>query len=70
MDKIKSGNIFEIAAVVRNLLRMDMEKGLSTGEKKMLTSAKQMLLSEMVLVSDYDMDEVEELIMEAVTNKE
>ena len=70
MDKIKSGDIFEIAVVVRNLLKMDMEKGLSTGEKKMLSSAKQMLLSEMVLVSEYDMEKIEELIVEAVTNND
>lgn len=70
MDKIKSGDIFEIAAVVRNLLMMDMEKGLSTGEKKMLSSAKQMLLSEMVLVSDSDIEKVEELVMEAIAHKE
>lgn len=70
MDKIKSGDIFEIAAVVRNLIRMDMEKGLSTGEKKMLTSAKQMLLSEIALVSDYNIDQIEKLIMDAITNNE
>lgn len=70
MDKIKSGDIFEIAVVVRNLLKLDMEKGLSTGEKKMLSSAKQMLLSEMVLVSEFDMEKIEELIIEAVTNDE
>lgn len=66
MDRIKSGDIFEIAAVVRNLLTMDMEKGLSTGERKMLSSAKQMLLSEMVLVSDSDVDKVEQLVLEAI----
>ncbi|HEY8363642.1 MAG TPA: CarD family transcriptional regulator [Tissierellaceae bacterium] len=70
MDKIKSGDIFEIAAVVRNLIRMDMEKGLSTGEKKMLSSAKQMLLSEIALVSDYNIDQIEKLIMDAITNNE
>lgn len=70
MDKIKSGDIFEIATVVRNLLRMDMEKGLSTGEKKMLSSAKQMLLSEIALVSDYDIDEIEKMITNAVINTE
>ncbi|MFY9612252.1 MAG: CarD family transcriptional regulator, partial [Tissierellaceae bacterium] len=43
MDKIKSGDIFEIAAVVRNLMILDLEKGLSTGERKMLNDAKQML---------------------------
>ncbi|MFA5576474.1 MAG: CarD family transcriptional regulator [Tissierellaceae bacterium] len=66
MDRIKSGDIFEIAAVVRNLLMMDLEKGLSTGEKKMLSSAKQMLLSEMVLVSDSDIEKIEKLVIEAV----
>lgn len=66
MDRIKSGDIFEIAAVVRNLLMMDMEKGLSTGERKMLSSAKQMLLSEMVLVADKDIDKVEQIVIEAI----
>lgn len=69
MDRIKSGDIFEIAAVVRNLLMMDMEKGLSTGERKMLSSAKQMLLSEMVLVSDKDLEHIEQLIVEAVSHE-
>ncbi|MBC8588035.1 CarD family transcriptional regulator [Paratissierella segnis] len=66
MDRIKSGNIFEIAAVVRNLMILDNEKGLSTGERKMLTSAKQMLVSEMVLVSDKDIEEIEEIILKAI----
>ena len=59
MDRIKSGNIFEIAAVVRNLMILDNEKGLST-------SAKQMLVSEMVLVSDKDIEEIEEIILKAI----
>ena len=66
MDKIKSGDIFEIAAVVRNLMLLDMLKGLSTGERKMLSNAKQMLVSEMVLVLDITLEEVEELITEAI----
>ena len=70
MDRIKSGDIFEIAAVVRNLLMMDMEKGLSTGERKMLGSAKQMLLSEMVLVADSDIDKIEELVLDAIKCEE
>ena len=49
MDKIKSGDIYEIADVVRNLSFKQKEKGLSTGEKKMLTNAKQILVSELVL---------------------
>lgn len=70
MDRIKSGDIFEIAAVVRNLMLLDIEKGLSTGERKMLSDAKQMLISEMVLVCDLDVEKVEELIEEAVNYKE
>ena len=66
MDRIKSGDIFEIAAVVRNLMILDNEKGLSTGERKMLNSAKQMLVSEMVLVCDKDVEETEKFIAESV----
>lgn len=69
MDRIKSGDIFEIAAVVRNLLMRDMEKGLSTGERKMLSSAKQMLLSEMVLVTDSDIEQIEQLVIDSVCNE-
>jgi len=67
MDRIKSGDIYEIAAVVRNLLMLDNEKGLSTGERKMLSSAKQMLLSEMVLVSELDIEKIEEIVIEAIS---
>jgi len=49
LEKIKSGNIFEVAEVVRNLASREKEKGLSTGERKMLDSARQILLSELVL---------------------
>lgn len=66
MDRIKSGDIFEIAAVVRNLMLLDQEKGLSTGERKMLNDAKQMLVSEMVLVCDLSIDEIEELVTKAI----
>ena len=67
MEKIKSGDIFEIASVVRNLMLRDAEKGLSTGERKMLNSAKQMLISEIVLVTDNGQEETEKLIDEAVS---
>jgi RNA polymerase-interacting CarD/CdnL/TRCF family regulator len=45
----KSGNIFQVAEVVRNLALRDKEKGLSTGERKMLENAKHILVSEIVL---------------------
>ncbi len=58
MDKIKSGNIFNVAEVVSGLLVREKEKGLSSGERKMLESAKQMVTSELLLVNDIDADEV------------
>ncbi len=66
MDKIKSGDIYEVAGVVRNLMLRDKEKGLSTGERKMLNNAKQILVSELVLVNDSDEFSVEELINQSV----
>ena len=62
MDKMKSGNIYEIADVVRNLSFKQKEKGLSTGEKKMLHNAKQILVSELVLAEHASQDEVEALV--------
>ena len=62
MDKMKSGNIYEIADVVRNLSFKQKEKGLSTGEKKMLHNAKQILVSELVLAEHATQGEVEELV--------
>ena len=62
MDKLKSGDIYEIADVVRNLSFKQKEKGLSTGEKKMLLNAKQILVSELVLAENSSIDEVEQLV--------
>ena len=66
MDKIKSGDIYEIACVVRNLIIRDRDKGLSTGERKMLNSAKQMLISEIVLAKNLDESEAESLIEDII----
>ena len=62
MDKMRSGNIFEVADVVRNLSFKQKEKGLSTGEKKMLNNAKQILVSELVLAEHSSKEEVEQLV--------
>ena len=62
MDKMKSGDIYEVADVVRNLSFKQKEKGLSTGEKKMLSNAKQILVSELVLAEHASQSEVEEQI--------
>lgn len=66
MDRIKSGEIEEIARVVRCLERLDKEKTLSTGERKMLTSAKQIIVSEMVLVYEKPVEEIEGFVDKAV----
>ncbi len=62
MDKMKSGDAYEIADVVRNLSFKQKEKGLSTGEKKMLLNAKQILVSELILAEHSSADEVEKLV--------
>lgn len=62
MEKMKSGDIYEVADVVRNLSFKQKEKGLSTGEKKMLNNAKQILVSELVLAEHATQEEVEQLV--------
>ena len=62
MDKMRSGNIYEVADVVRNLSFKQKEKGLSTGEKKMLNNAKQILVSELVLAEHASKEEIEKLV--------
>ena len=59
-DKMKTGDIFELAEVVRNLALRDHEKGLSTGEKQMFVKAKKILASELMYAKDMDEDEAAE----------
>ena len=60
---MKTGDIYEVADVVRNLSFKQKEKGtLSTGEKKMLLNAKQILVSELVLAEHSSKEEIEKLI--------
>ena len=66
MEKLKTGDIYNVAEVVRNLMRTDRDKKLSTGEKKMLSNAKQILISEIILVKDIDPDVAEEIINTSV----
>ncbi len=58
-DKIKTGDIYELAEVVRNLAIRESEKGLSTGEKQMFTRAKRILCSELMYALALDEEEVE-----------
>ena len=56
-DKMKTGDIFELAEVVKNLSLRDHEKGLSTGEKQMFVKAKKILASELMYAKGMDEDE-------------
>ncbi len=66
-DKIKTGDIYELAEVVRNLATREAEKGLSTGEKQMFTRAKKILASELMYALEMDEDEVEQHIHNLIT---
>jgi len=62
MIKIKSGNVFDVAEVVKTLIIRERQKGLSTGERKMLNSAKKILISELVFAENMEPDEIENII--------
>ena len=68
VEKIKSGDILEVAEVVRELSHRHMERGLSIGEKKMLSTAKNILISEMVLAENVDKDALDMKIEETIKN--
>lgn len=67
MQKVKSGDLLEVASVIKGLMLRDAEKGLSTGERKMLNSAKQILISEIVLCESSSYEDVEKRINLAVS---
>lgn len=66
MDKIKSGDLMSVASVVKGLMSRDSERGLSTGERKMLHSSKQILISELVVATKLDYDGIEERLNAAL----
>lgn len=59
MLRLKSGDLIEVARVVKGLMLRDVDRGLSTGERKMLHSAKRILISEIVLSQSSSYEEVE-----------
>jgi CarD family transcriptional regulator len=59
-DKMKTGDIYELAEVVRNLALRDGEKGLSTGEKQMYVKAKKILASELMYAKNMDEEQAAE----------
>jgi len=62
LDKLRTGCIMEVAQVVSNLMARERQKGLSTGEKRMLDTARQILISELILVENTSEALVQELI--------
>jgi CarD family transcriptional regulator len=68
-EKIKTGDVYELAEVVRNLAIREWEKGLSTGEKQMYTRAKKILASEFMYALDKDEEGAEEYIDELLEER-
>ena len=67
MLRLKSGDLLEVARVVKGLMLRDSERGLSSGERKMLHSAKQILISEIVLAQGSTYEDVESRIDSALS---
>ncbi len=68
MEKIKGGRLCDVAEVVRNLILREQKKGLSTAEKKMLNSAKQIILSEISYSVEIEKEKAEELLAKSLLN--
>ena len=66
MERMKSGDLFEVARVIKGLTARDMKRGLSTGERKMLHAARQILISEIVLSKSVSYESVEEALNTAL----
>ncbi|MDQ6751337.1 MAG: CarD family transcriptional regulator [Actinomycetota bacterium] len=66
-DKIKTGDIYELAEVVRNLAIRESEKGLSTGEKQMFTRAKKILASELMYALEMEEEQAEDHLDDLLT---
>ena len=66
VERFKSGDLYEVARVMKGLLHRENERGLSTGERKMLRTAKQILISEMALSTGGEYSEVERQVNSAV----
>lgn len=66
MQRIKSGDLLEVARVIKGLMWRDAQRGLSNGERKMLHTAKQILISEIVLVQDRVYQEAERCLNETM----
>ena len=59
LDRMKTGNICDVAAVARNLILQDRQRKVSSGERRLMDLARQILISELVYACDKTPDEVE-----------
>jgi CarD family transcriptional regulator len=66
VEKLKSGDVYQVAEVVRNLSLRENEKGLSAGEKRMLAKARQILVSELTFAINVNQEEAEKKLDEAL----
>ncbi len=69
MQRLKSGDMYEVARVIKGLVFRDRQRSLSNGERKMLHTAKQILISEMVLAMGQDYQEIEVQINAAMSGE-
>jgi CarD family transcriptional regulator, regulator of rRNA transcription len=69
LAKLSSGDVYQVAEVVRNLSIRDKDKGLSAGEKRMLTKARQILVSELTFAINVTEEEAEARLDEALVGK-
>lgn len=67
--RMKSGNLYEVARVIKALMHRERMRGLSTGERKMLHTARQIMLSEIVLAENCAYHEAELRLDQAMTQR-
>ncbi|TMK64905.1 MAG: CarD family transcriptional regulator [Actinobacteria bacterium] len=70
VEKLKSGDIYQVAEVVRNLSIREADKGLSAGEKRMLARARQILVSELTFALDVDEETAEQRLNDVLAGKD
>lgn len=68
LEKLHSGNVLKVAEVVRDLWRRERDRGLSAGEKRMLSKARQILVSELALAKKVEDDKAEEMLDEVLAS--
>jgi CarD family transcriptional regulator len=68
MIKIRSGDIYQVLEVVKDLMYRDKSKGLSTSERKMMNNAKQILISELVLSNIAEQEDIESIMIDTVND--